>query len=119
MKRIGLLIFAVTLIMAGQALAAEAVGFSTRTADATIHSGRAYFYGITVQPDGTNDVTVAIYDNTAASGTKVAPTFSFAGTGGAKTYNPTKPKLCSTGIYVDVTVSGGGSVEYTVDYEGK
>jgi hypothetical protein len=89
---------------------------SEQTADAAITTAGGYLSGIMVITDGTNSVTVDIYDNaTAASGTQLIPqwvipssttsraaTLSFGGVG-LKFYN---------GVYVDVTTSG--TVKYMV-----
>lgn len=84
-----------------------------QTADAAIYSGRGFFYQILVVPDGTNDVTVSIYDNTSASGTKIRSTMTFAGDGGAKATPLAKIRVVN-GIYVDVTTDG--TVAYDVLY---
>ena len=118
MKKLSLILAVLlALVVSVPAIAADAVNWSTKTADAAITSGRVDFHGITVTPDGTNAVTVAIYDNTTGSGSKLAPSMTFAGNGGTQFYAPPYPKACLNGIYVDVTVAGGGTVEYTVDYE--
>jgi len=86
-----------------------------KTADAAIMTTSGAFYGIVVMPDGTNDVTVSVYDNaSAAAGTELVPTLTFAGDGGAQWFAPPYPIHCFNGIYVDVTVGGGGSVGYSV-----
>jgi hypothetical protein len=86
-----------------------------KTADALIMSGSGWFHQILVTPDGTNAVTVTVYDNTSGSGTKVIETMTFAGDGGTQATPPIWI-YCSTGIYVDVTVAGGGSVAYAALY---
>ena len=87
-----------------------------KTADATILTGVGYFRQILVMPDGTNDVTVSIYDNTASSGTKLFPTMTFSGTGGAQASPPVWIPV-NTGIRVDITTVG--TVAYVVLYRGK
>lgn len=88
------------------------------TASGAAVSGSAAFYGLIVITDGTNDVTVTVYDNTAASGTLLMPT-SFVIPGTAKiwtlSYNPAIK--CNTGIYVLLSVAGGGSATYQVVYD--
>ena len=79
------------------------------TADhAAIVTGAGYFYGIIVMTDGTNAVTVKVYDNTAASGTKILPDWLVT-TGSSDRcqrleFNP--PLGFSTGVSVDITTSG-------------
>lgn len=85
-----------------------------KTADALILTGSGIFSQIVVTPDGTNDVTVAIYDNTSAAGNKILPSMTFAGNGGVQA---SPPIWCcvENGIYVDVTLSAG-TVAYAVMY---
>lgn len=111
---------AVLLIFALQAHAGSLEGSATsgeQTADATILTGSGYFHQLLIMPDGTNDVTVTIYDNTAASGTKILPTMTFSGTGGAQASPPVWVTV-SNGIYVDVSLAAG-TVAYTVLYRDK
>jgi hypothetical protein len=113
MKR-GILIILIVLLMMGAAFGSEALLPSTQTADAAICTGRCYLGAIIVMPDGTNDVTVSIYDNTTNSGTEMLPTMTFAGDGGAQAFAAPYKILGSTGIYVDITTEG--TVEYTILY---
>lgn len=94
------------------------VSSGEKTADATILSGSGWFRQIIITPDGTNAVTVTIYDNTASSGTKIINTMTFAGDGGTQATPPAWVAV-NTGIYVDVTVAGAGTVAYTVLYRSK
>lgn len=93
--------------------------YSTQTADALIYSDECVFDGIVVMPDGTNDVTVTVYDNSTGSGSTPVPTFTFSGTGGAQALMMPCSVRMGTGIYVNVTVAGGGTVEYTVYYRNQ
>ena len=119
MKRLSLII-AVLAISASTAIAfaPNEVAYSSgeKTADATILTGTGYFHQIIVMPDGTNDVTVTVYDNTASSGTKILPTMTFSGTGGAQATPPVWVGV-NTGIRVDITTVG--TVAYTVYYRGR
>ena len=87
-----------------------------KTADATILTGGGYFKQIVVMPDGSNDVTVSVYDNTASSGTKLLPTLTFAGDGGPQASPPIWVRV-DTGIRVDITTAG--TVAYTVLYRSR
>lgn len=87
-----------------------------KTADATVLTGGGYFKQIVVMPDGTNDVTVSVYDNTASSGTKLLPTLTFAGNGGPQASPPIWVRV-DTGIRVDITTAG--TVAYTVMYRSR
>ena len=97
---------------------AESTRTATLTADAKVTTGRGFITGIIVMTDGTNNVTVEIYDNVTAGGEKIIPTWiiptsatnrssalSFGGDG----------EPFDTGIYVDITTSG--TVSYMVYYE--
>jgi len=80
-----------------------------------IVSGPGYFYGVIVMTDGTNPVTVEIYDNTSGTGTKIIPDW-VATTGEADrsqrlSFYP--PLSFNTGLSVDITI-GGGSTSYVV-----
>ena len=90
---------------------------AVKTGDAAIKSSPGYFFGILVATDGTNDVTIQIYDNTSGSGTKLLPDSLVITTGSSDrweqiSFNPPLP--FSTGLYVDVTTSG--TVNYIVYY---
>jgi hypothetical protein len=87
-----------------------------KTADALILTGAGYFHQIVVMPDGSNDVTFSIYDNTSATGTEILPTLTFAGDGGAQASPPVWVSVDS-GIYVDITTAG--TVAYVILYRGK
>ena len=86
-----------------------------KTASALILTGAGFFHQLIVQPDGVNDVTVSVYDNTAASGTKILPTIVFAGDEGPQATPPVWIYV-DAGIYVSISVAGGGTVAYTTLY---
>jgi hypothetical protein len=99
----------------------EWMGYSTvKTADALIHTGAGFFYGFACLTDGTNSVTFDIYDNTEASGTKLAPSMICTtsasnrvcvfGTGLGVPFN--------TGLYIDIT-SSDATPDYVIYYRGK
>jgi len=88
---------------------------SSKTADALIYTGECVFTGFLIQPDGTNDVTITFYDNTAASGAKIFCTLTFAGDKGPQALPIHLQRRCFTGIYADITTAG--TVEYTVFWE--
>jgi len=116
MKRF-IITLAALALMAAPALAFEPTNPSDssdeQTADATIHTGAGFFHQIVIMPDGTNDVTVSIYDNTASSGKEILPTLTFAGDGGPQASPPVWVRV-DTGIRVDVTTAG--TVAYVVLY---
>ena len=119
MRRIPIIVFTAILV-ASTAFAFQPYEWSLssgeKTADATILTGVGYFHQILIMPDGTNDVTVSIYDNTASSGTKLFPTMTFSGTGGAQASAPVWIPV-NTGIRVDITTAG--TVAYVVLYRGR
>jgi len=81
-------------------------------------SGQSAFFGLVVKTDGINNVTINVYDNTAASGTALIPTDTvIAGSDRtwALSYNPAIK--CTNGIYVSLTVAGGGTATYQVQYD--
>jgi hypothetical protein len=109
-------LFALTLILVG-ILAGSAGAFQPETyiipstsqsGDYTGISGAGYFAGITVITDGTNSVTVDIYDNTALSGTKLIPTWVVptSSTLRSQTYNLDPMVPFNNGLGVDVTTAG-------------
>jgi len=101
-------------VWAGSAL--KSIG---NTGDAAITSGTGYLKGIIVHTDGTNSVTLAVYDNaTAASGNKLLSTVTVTTSASNRTTTiDFKDFECPyfAGIYVDVTTSG--TVTYDVYFE--
>lgn len=89
-----------------------------KTADALIETGQGLLHGICVVPDGTNAITVSIYDNTTNSGKLVIPTFIVAATpsGGLWCAGISPPAIFNFGLYVDITCSG--TAHYNV-YTGR
>lgn len=72
------------------------------------------FRSILVNTDGTNNITLNIYDNLAASGKRLCPTdWIILGTSRTWIYSP--ELLCNNGVYVEVTTSG--AVVYQVIYD--
>jgi len=88
------------------------------TASSAVVSGSAAFYGLIIITDGINDVTVNIYDNTAASGTNLIPT-SLVIPGEVMVWmmNYYPAIKCTTGIYVSISVANGGTASYQVFYD--
>jgi len=88
-----------------------------KTETATIWSTPCALAGIYLVPDGTNAVTIDIYDGTSTSGRKVIPQVVQAGNGGPFSLQFPKAIFCPSGIHVVVAVAGAGTVAYTVFIE--
>jgi len=116
MKKLFLILLCmfIPLVFSGQALADRSV---TKTADALIDTGKGLITGIMVITDGSNSATIAIYDNTSGSGTKLIPdwivTTSSSNRAATLTFKP--GESYANGLYVDVTCSG--DVSYMVYYD--
>ena len=81
-------------------------------------SGPAAFYGIAVKTDGTNNVRINVYDNTALGGTTLIPADTvIPGAARTWTFSWTPPVKCTTGIYVEISVDGGGTALWKVQYD--
>ena len=98
-------------------------GYWTRPGDqesgsAAITAKAGVMDGIIVTTDGTNAVTLDIYDNaTAASGTKLIPTLTITTSASNRTFalTFTRPVHYVNGIYVNETCSG--TVAYMVYFK--
>jgi hypothetical protein len=90
---------------------------STKTASASITTGPGVFGGIVLATDGTNAVTLTVYDSSAASGTKLFPTMTITTSATDRIQSIAFPVRYYTGLYVSITCAG--SVEYTVYFEAK
>ena len=89
-----------------------------KTGDALIVTGNITLRGIVIVTDGTNNVTLDIYGNTAASGKKLIPQIVVGDSSTEKSYAivfPEKLVQSTNGIYVDLTTSG--TVKYMVYYD--
>jgi hypothetical protein len=84
----------------------------SKSADALIWVGPGTFGGIAIATDGTNAVTVSIYDvATATTGALIVPTFVVPTSSVDRVRSFFWPIHFENGIYVDVTCAG------TVGYE--
>ena len=92
---------------------------SVPTGTSKVHySGKCVFYEILIKTDGTNAVTLNIYDSLTATGKMIGnPDMVIAGAENNWTYNPVLPRLCWNGIYIDVSVAGGGTCRVSVEYD--
>lgn len=93
---------------------------STPTGVSGVHyNGKCGFLEVLVTTDGTNNVTINIYDNDAsASGERIGnPDMVILGTERNWVYKPVLPRLCKRGIYVVISVAGGGTCNVSVEYD--
>ncbi len=82
------------------------------TADAAVCTTKGVFYGLWMVTDGTNSVTVTVYDNaSAASGRTIFPTtvLPTASDDRARSVSFDPPIKYNNGIYVDITTSGAAT----------
>lgn len=80
-----------------------------KTADTLITTGSGYLAGMVIHTDGTNSVTVDVYDNTAGSGNKLVSSWTVTTSASNRTTTLSFGNyecLYFTGIYVDITTSG-------------
>jgi hypothetical protein len=116
MKKIGLALLGILLsVSIAWGISDFSQQSATQTGDAAISTSPGYLHGIVVMTDGTNAVTVEIYDNkSAASGTKMIPTWTVttSNTNRSQSYSIEPPVKYTQGIYVDVTCAG--TVSYMV-----
>ena len=122
MKKLSALVFALFVLVGSMVWAFDPdfMGYTTvKTADALVHTGTSYLYGIVAATDGTNSVTFKTYDNTEATGTKAHPDWiavtSSTNRMAVLSFDP--PLVMSTGIYIDITTAG--TVSYVAYYRAK
>lgn len=95
------------------------IGSGEKAASAVILAQPGALAGILMATDGTNAVTLDIYDKaTAATGAKLIATtvVPTSATNRSWSLSFAHPKRCENGIYVVVTPAGGGTCAYVVDY---
>ncbi len=90
----------------------SSISSGLQTADAQIYTGRGTLQALTVITDGSNDATVTLYDNTAASGTVLAK-LVVDGTANTGFQSWNFHCRCLNGIYADVSGTGAS---YIVHY---
>jgi len=88
---------------------------ATATASGNAYTGAGYYYGCLVNTDGTNSVTLTVYDNTAESGTAfllppTVVTTSSSNYGTAISEDPPLP------INTGITFTGTSSGSYTITF---
>lgn len=81
------------------------------SASTLLVTGTALLCGLNLVTDGTNAVTVTVYDNTAASGTVLA-TVKVKGADLSKEILFTYPVKAKTGLYASVSGTGASFTVY-------
>ena len=107
----------IVLMLVSAAFAIEWTNKSAQTASAAITTTSGYLHGIMLATDGTNSVTISVYDNaSAASGTTLIPTqvVTTSAANRSTAINISPAVIFYNGIYVEITCSG--TVGYTVYY---
>ena len=121
MKKLFLIIVGIILIFTGTGLAGECFPGDTETASALILTGPGRICSLVFNTDGTNDVTLNLYDNTAASVKKLLPTDYLIKTSSTNREHTIEFRrdegYVGVGIYVSISTSG--SVNYMVYFENK
>lgn len=118
MKKTIFIMLMAIMLMASISFAGSDLKSVGNTNDALIVTGNGYLKSLIINTDGTNSVTVSIYDNTAAAGSKVISTFIVTTSSVNRLFTiEFLPKEIpfTKGIYVDVTTSG--TVTYDVTFE--
>jgi hypothetical protein len=82
-----------------------------QTSSGTLSTGRALLSSVLVITNGTNDATVILYDNTAASGDKVFEAV-VAGANNAELFAFNKDVLCEDGLYLSISGTGASCIVY-------
>lgn len=92
----------------------QSIQYSGSTANPTSSGG--VFHGVIIISDGSDYVDMDIYDNTAASGTKLIPTIRIttSSTDRIQSISMNPPVRYYNGIYVNITTNG--TVKYMIYY---
>ena len=89
-----------------------------RAASGYVKSGPVAFQGLLVKTDNVNDVEFSVYDSTSNAGILLIPdAFSVPGTANLWSFSLDLPIMAWTGIYVYMSVAGGGTAKYQVLYD--
>ena len=91
----------------------------SKSESALIKTGVCAFVGLILVTDKVNDVTINIYSNIEASGdARCCPNNMLVrGTSEIFILNYDPPIMTTTGVYVDISVAGGGLCSYQVLYD--
>jgi hypothetical protein len=98
----------------GQVLVAKITPPATASGAAV--SGQSAFYGIIVKTDGVNNVTLNVLDG--VGGAALIPTDTIiAGSSRVWTLSYSPAIKCTAGVYVTISVAGGGTAIWQVQYD--
>ena len=113
------------VVIAVQSFASQKIaGQTTSQVSATLTSsgiavnGPAIFEGIVLVTDGTNAVTVQVYNGSSASGTAIFPVALVVPASPRQAAYGFSPGVaCPNGIYVKISVAGAGTCNLNVNYD--
>lgn len=106
MKKVVALVLLLVAVLSFEAFA-ESMRCDSITGTGQVYTGKGKYYGVKVLSDGTNNVTLALYDNTTNSIVLDASTvYTTSETKRVETMGYYPPLLFNTGIYAVVTCSG-------------
>jgi hypothetical protein len=87
-----------------------------KTASALIYTGKCLIGGIIINSDGTNNATLTIYDNTEGTGNVLCTLVCKGDELNMGVMFNNAPRIMSNGIYATLSVAGGGTAKYYIDY---
>lgn len=86
------------------------------TSSGIAYTGECLLTGMLLGMDKVNDPSITVYDGLDNSGNEIVPTNDYdASTLNLNGYMASKPDLCKTGIYVEITCAG--TVEVVIKYQ--
>ena len=94
-------------------MASSITSLGEQAASGTLHTGVTRLAAVQVITDGTNTATVILYDNTAASGTKVFEAEVDAANDHSALFHFPRPVACKTGLYLSISGTGASCIPYT------
>lgn len=87
------------------------------TSGGKVVTGACLLRAIVISTDKTNDLTINVYNGSSSASNKVLPQMPIIGTDGSWGFAPPLPIYCPNGIYVGVSVSGGGTMRGMIYYD--
>ena len=123
MKKLILILFIYLFVLASPALAIQdytkssyANAGNSTTADGVGHAHKCYLVKVKCKTDGTNNMTVKVYDNASAASGNVVAEFTVIGADlkGGELFENLK---MSNGVYIDATIAGAGTGTWWVEFK--